>query len=482
MNQRIDRRDFLKTIGVFLAWATSERIARALPRRTSKPNIVFIMVDDLGKEWVGCYEGQGIETPNIDALAAGGMRFTSAYSMPQCTPSRVTLLTGQYPWRTGWVNHWDVPRWGVGYFDPKHYTTVARVLKSAGYATAAAGKWQINDFRVTPDAMAQHGFDDWCMWTGYEAQKPPSAERYWDAYINTPQGSKTYKGKFGPDLYADFLIDFARKHRDEPMFLYFPMCLTHGPLVSTPDEPNVTQTYAKHKAMVRYTDKLLGRLVDAIDDLGIRDNTILIFTTDNGSSGGLTGTLNGHKVKGGKGKKWEAGVCEPFIVNGPGRVPAGVVTDALTDFTDLLPTFAELGGAALPQDTELDGVSIAPLLLGKASDSPRQWIMALGHGPAKLDDKGVRGQYDYASRVIRDKRYKVWVDEQAKITQLYDLKTDPWEQKNLIQSSEPDHIQAKRKFQKVVYAMPAKDARPKYTPRPANPWDRPLPSLGGESG
>jgi len=472
MNQRINRREFLKLIGAGAAWAAMASTARPARREPPKLNILFIMVDDLGKEWISCYGADEIQTPHIDALAAGGMRFTTAYSMPQCTPSRATLLTGQYPWRTGWVNHWDVPRWGVGYFDPAHYTTVARVLKGAGYATAAAGKWQINDFRVTPDGMRQHGFDDWCMWTGYEAGNPPSGERYWDAYINTPQGSQTCAAKFGPDIYADFLIDFAKRHRDKPMFLYFPMCLTHGPLVPTPDEPEAAGTYAKHKAMIRYTDQLVGRLVDALDDLGLRDNTIIIFTTDNGSSGGLTGTLNGHKVKGGKGKKWESGVCEPFIANGPGLVPAGVVTDALTDFTDLLPTFAELGGATLPENTEIDGVSIAPLLLGKTNDSPREWIMALGHGPARLDEKGVRGPHDYASRVIRDKRYKVWVNTDGQIDQLYDLSKDPWEQQNLIDSEEPAYIKAKLKFQKVVDSMPDRDARPQYRPRPANPWDR----------
>ncbi|UCD53117.1 MAG: sulfatase-like hydrolase/transferase [Phycisphaerales bacterium] len=472
MEQRIDRREFLRLIGTGVAWAAMAGTAQPGRRERAKPNILFIMVDDLGKEWISCYGADEIQTPNIDALAAGGMRFTSAYSMPQCTPSRATLLTGQYPWRTGWVNHWDVPRWGVGYFDPKRYTTVARVLKDAGYAAAAAGKWQINDFRIMPDAMRRHGFDDWCMWTGYEGGNPLSGERYWDAYINTPEGSKTHTAKFGPDIYADFLIDFARRHRDEPMFLYFPMCLTHGPLVPTPDEPEATETYAKHKAMIRYTDKLVGRLVDALDDLGLRDNTIVIFTTDNGSSGGLAGMIGGWKVKGGKGKKSEAGVCAPFIVNGPSLVPAGVVTDALTDFTDLLPTFAELGGAAVPEDTEIDGISIAPLLLGKTNDSPREWIMALGHGPARLDDQGVRGQHDYASRVIRDQRYKVWVNTDRQIEQFYDLQEDPWEQKNLIESQEPAHVKARQKFQKVVDSMPDQDARPKYRPRLANPWDR----------
>ena len=437
-----------------------------------KPNIIFIMVDDLGKEWVSCYGAEDIETPHIDALASGGMRFENAYSMPQCTPSRVTLLTGQYPWRTGWVNHWDVPRWGVGYFDWQHHTTVARLLKGAGYATAAAGKWQINDFRVTPDAMKKHGFDEWCMWTGAEGGNPPSNERYWDPYIHTGEQSKTHKGKFGPDIYTQFLIDFAERHQDEPMFLYFPMCLTHGPLVATPDEPDVTEKTAKHNAMVRYTDKLVGQLVAALDRLKIREKTILIFTTDNGTSGGLTGTRSGHRVRGGKAKKLECGVCAPFVVNGPGLVPAGTVTDALTDFADLLPTFCELGGASVPGDLTIDGKSFAPLILGQADDSRRRWIMALGHGAAKLDEQGVRGVNDYASRVLRDKRYKVWVDEAAQITRLHDLQEDPWEETNLIESENATHRRVLRKFQRLVDAMPDRDGRPRYTPRAANPWDR----------
>ena len=198
----------------------------------AKPNILFIMVDDLGKEWISCYGGEGIETPNIDALAAGGLTFHNAYSMPQCTPSRTTLLTGKYPWRNGFVNHWDVPRWGVGYFDwkQKENTTFARLMKELGYATCAAGKWQINDFRIEPQAMKKHGFDDWAMWTGSETGNPASGKQLHDAYINTPEeGSKTYAGKFGSDIYADRLVEFMRDHKEEPMCLYYPMILTHRP-------------------------------------------------------------------------------------------------------------------------------------------------------------------------------------------------------------------------------------------------------------
>jgi len=447
-------------------------------RRVDKPNILFIMVDDLGKEWISCYGAEDIETPNIDALAKDGMLFNNAYSMPQCTPSRTTLLTGKYPYRTGWVNHWDVPRYGVGYFDwkQKENMTFARILKDAGYKTAAAGKWQINDFRVEPRAMEKHGFEDWCMWTGGEGQNPPSDKRYWDAYINTPAGSKTYTGKFGPDIYTEFLIDFIKKNAGEPMMLYFPMALTHTPFTSTPDMPGVKDDMEKHIAMVLYTDKIVGQLVHSLDETGIRDNTIIIFSTDNGTSRSITGRRNGIEVTGSKALKTENGVCAPFIVNCPGLVPSGAVTDALTDFTDLLPSFLELAEAEAPSDLIIDGKSIAPLMLGNAKDSPRDWIMALGHGRAKLDEKGIRGVHAYASRVIRDKQYKVWVDENRSITRLHDLVLDPMEEENLINSNKPEHLQVLAKFQAIVESLPEKDARPLYEPRQALPWDVPYKS------
>jgi len=437
-----------------------------------QPNIIFIMVDDLGKEWVSCYGAEEIETPVLDKLAAGGMKFNNAYSMPQCTPTRATLLTGQYPWRTGWCNHWDVPRWGAGcHFDWKHNVAFARQLKKVGYATAAAGKWQINDFRVTPDAMQRHGFDECCMWTGYETGNPPSGKRYWDPYIHTKEGSKTYAGRFGCDVFTDFLIDFIRRNKDRPMLLYFPMALTHGPLTTTPAEPNVSGNMARHKAMVRYVDLSVGRIVKVLDELKIRDNTILIFSTDNGTSGSISGRLNGRLVRGGKAKLTENGICEPFIVNCPGLVPAGVETDALTDFTDLLPTFCELAGADLPEGVEIDGKSIAGVILGRDKSGPRQWIMALGHGPAALDEKGVRPKQDFTDRSIRDVRFKV-ITQGAQIAGLFDLKADPAERHNLLGSTDPQVVAARKKFEAIIAGCPNRDARPQYDPTPPQPWNK----------
>jgi len=439
--------------------------------QTEKPNIIFIMVDDLGKEWINCYGAENIQTPNIDKLAESGMKFNNAYSMAQCTPTRTSLLTGQYPYTTGWINHWDVPRWGVGYFDWEHYTTFAQVMKSAGYTTAAAGKWQINDFRIEPEAMKKHGFDDWCMWTGYESKNPPSSKRYYDAYINTSEGSKTYIGKFGPDIFSDFIIDFMKKNKDKPMMIYYPMALTHLPAVSPPDEPNAKGLEERFPAMVRYTDKIVGKLVAAVNELGIRDNTIIIFTTDNGSPGKVTGIRNGIPTLGAKGKTTEPGLCQPFIVNCPGTVPQGVESDALTAFVDMLPTFAELGGAKLPKDKKLDGKSIAKVILGKDTEGPHQWICGMGHGPAKLTPDGVAPVEEFTHRAIRNKQFKVFVDDNREITQLFDLKADPLEKNNLIEKKEK-YKKELEKFQNILDAMPQKDAWPKYRPRAANPWDK----------
>ncbi len=465
------QRDFVKlllAVGCMLALGPSA-IAQ-----TEKPNILFIMLDDLGKEWISCYGAEDIQTPNIDALAAGGMKFNNAYSMPSCTPSRATVLTGTYPWRNGFVNHWDVPRWGVAYFDwkRKENTTFARLMKDLGYATCAVGKWQINDFRIEPRALNKHGFDDWAMWTGFETGNKASESRYHNPYINTPdEGSKTYQGRFAPDVCTDYLINFIRQHQRQPMCLYYPMPLAHPPLVATPDEPNATSRLDRHKALVRYADKCVGRLIDTLEQLSIRDRTIVIFTTDNGTIPGITGTVNGLPVKGEKGRMTERGVCAPFIVNSPGLVPAAVETDALTDFSDLLPTFVELGGGSVPQDLVIDGISIAPLILGKATETERNWMMSIGYGAAQLTETGVRGLTQFGKRVIRDQQYKVWISEQKTIIRLHDIKKDPREKVNLLNSQLEKHKKALQKFQAVVDSLPDKDAQRLYEPRAPNPWD-----------
>ena len=433
--------------------------------KNKKPNIVFILLDDMGKEWVSQYNADDIETPNIDLLAREGMQFNNAWSMPQCTPSRVTFLTGQYPYRHGWVNHYDVPRWGHGVnFDSNKNPSIAKIMQQSGYKTCAAGKWQINDFRLQPTIMNDHGFDEYAMWTGAEGgNEKLSKERYWNPYIHTKEGSKTYEGQFGEDIFTDFIIDFMKENKDNPMMIYYPMCLPHGPLTTTPSEPNASSKMDKHKAMVRYTDEILGKLVTAMDNLGIRDNTIIVWTTDNGTSGNIIGHVSGRPVRGGKTYLTENGVNEPFIVNWPGKVPAGVETDALVDFSDLLPTFVDLGEASLPKDFHFDGKSFKDVILGNKKKSDRDWILTMGSLTARLDNDRANDLHKFRDRALRDENYKVFVDTLKQISHIYKITTDIEEKENLINSTSEEVKNTLVKFQKIIDGLPTEDAQPNYT-------------------
>ena len=439
----------------------------------AKPNLLFILLDDLGKEWVSIYGAEDIETPVVDQLARSGMLFNNAYSMPQCTPSRVALMTGQYPWRNGWINHYDVPRWGHGaHFDPEEYPSVARTMKEAGYVTCAAGKWQINDFRLDSEVMVKHGFDEYCMWTGGEGGNLPiSQKRYWDPYIHTAEGSRIYPGQFGEDIFSDFIVDFMRRHRDEPMMIYYPMCLPHGPFTTTPLEPDITDNMEKHKAMVRYTDFILEKLLLSLEELGIRDETIVFWTTDNGTSGRIIGHRNERAVRGGKTYLTENGINAPFIVNCPGMVPGGVVSEALVDFSDILPTFASLGGGKLPEDHIIDGKSFAEVILGKSLLSSREWILGMGSRPAMIKEGRVVPTFEFRDRAIRNEKYKVFIDTNRQISALFDLEVDPWEEHNLMMEEIEELQNIKNKFREFSRQFPDEDAVPRYTPLEGSKYD-----------
>lgn len=439
-----------------------------------QPNILFIMFDDMGREWVSAYGSENISTPAIDALAREGMRFENVWSNPQCTPTRLSLLTGQYPYRHGWVNHWDTPRWGHGYFDWREYPSLAGTLKGAGYATVAAGKWQVNDFRIEPDAMKKHGFDSYAMWTGWEEGVEASAERYWASYIHTELGSKTYHGEFGTDVFVKHLSQFIGEHEGAPWFAYFPLALPHPPYVTTPVRPNVTEDEARYRAMVEYGDLAVGRLTALLDELGLRDDTIVIVTADNGSPRAREATMNGRRIKGGKSQTTESGIAVPFIVRWPRVIGSGQSTDALVDFTDILPTLADLGGAELPGEHPIDGKSFAPLLRGETADGPRTWIMSMGgRNEAAVSENGVENRYVFRDRVIRDKRYKLYLSATPERTaeRLVDLIADPDEAVDLRDSDVPAVQEALARLLAVAANFPDRDADPRYRHRAANDWD-----------
>ena len=461
---------------LLLSFSCSNTTAK---KEIDKPNILFILVDDLGKEWVSCYGADNINTPEIDKLAASGMLFENFYSMPQCTPTRVTFLTGQYPFRHGWINHWDVPRWGGGaHFDEQLNPCLPLEMRKAGYKTCIAGKWQIDDFRVEPDALEKCGFDDYCMWTGYETGIPASAERYHNPYIFTKNGSETKNGKFGPDVFRDFIASFIRKNKEHPMFIYFPMVLTHTPFVNTPDD-SASDKLGKHIAMVKYTDKITGQLIQVLEEENIRKNTVIVWTTDNGTTGRISGKLNGHLVKGGKGTTKESGICAPFIVSWPEKIEPNQHTEALVDITDFFPTFLDLAGVECNQTWDsggnsfkIDGKSFKDVLIGKSKDSQRNWILGMGGGNnARLTDDGVENQYVFRDRVVRNKQYKLYISSQRKPVKFYNLRSDPFEQNNII--GELSTYQKKNfdELAALIERFPKRDNDPIYRENPKQEWD-----------
>ena len=302
------------------------------------PNFLFILGDNLGKDWFGCYGSEEQCTPQIDKLAAGGVRFEHCYMTALCSTSRAALLTGRYGFRTGWQTHHDAAIYGGGGFDWQRETTFARVLQTAGYATAITGKWQINDLYEQPDALKRHGFEEHLVWTGalegegnaegrWRASLAAGREmesRYWDPVVFKNGQRLEMRGRFGPDVYVEYLLDFIQRQRDRPFLAYYATPLTHIPVVTTPGSPQKDAAERDQFAgMVRYLDQQVGHLLSELERLGLRERTIIVFTTDNGSPRRLGGSVAGKRVPGGLGTQSEPGIDVPLIVNCPGAGSAG---------------------------------------------------------------------------------------------------------------------------------------------------------------
>lgn len=358
-------------------------VADEVPAEDRKPNIVFILADDVGREVLGCYGGTTYRTPHLDELARTGMRFEHCYSMPVCHPTRVCLLTGQYP------RHLNNPKWGsFPAASEKH--TFAHVLKDAGYATAIAGKWQICMMKDDLDHPKRLGFDEWSVFGWHEGP------RYHEPMIyENGQLRDDTKGKYGPDLYVDFLADFMRKNKDRPFLAYYSMALCHDVTddLREPVPYGPRGRYDSYKEMADQMDVEVGRLVSAIDRLGIREDTLILFSTDNGTAtrsqirvedgrfirDPVFSMYQGKRIPGGKGNLTDWGTRVPTIASWKGRIAPGQVNDDLIDFSDVLPTFAELGGGKLPAGVNLDGHSFAGLLTGRGT-TQRKWAYAEGRG------------------------------------------------------------------------------------------------------
>lgn len=342
----------MKSRSVLLAFFLITQAAFAAPK---PPNIVFILADDIGIDGFGCYGSDRFKdkTPNVDALASTGMRFDFCYSMPTCNPSRCALMTGRYEFHTG-----NAPSF-------KDESSMARVLKQAGYATGMAGKW-----RQMRDTPGDWGFDEYLT-------DPSPSGYYWET-VYTKNGAplEVKPETYGPDLCRDFAIDFFERHREQPFFFYYPTHLIHNPIVRTPkSEATSKDQDTLYADNVAYLDKQVGELTGALDRLGLRERTIIVFAGDNGTAkyGIEHSFIRGRHIYGMKETMFEGGSRVPLIVNWKGSVGAGRSSEDLIDFTDMLPTFADLAGASVPASPVLDGRSFAPQVRGERG-SPRQSV------------------------------------------------------------------------------------------------------------
>ena len=325
----------------------------------AKPNILFILADDYGLDGVSCYGSDRFQgkTPNLDKLAATGTRFTHCYSTPLCGPSRCTINTGRYGFRTGGSTNQS-----AGQPSFQNEPALARTLKQAGYITGMAGKW-----RQMGDTPGDWGFDEWLT-------DPTAGGWYWKtSYTKNGQLVESTQDVYCPDVCLDFALEFLRQHRAQPFYFYYPTHLIHGPILRTPDSPSGTEDF--YEDNVAYLDKQVGLLVAELDKLGLREKTLIVFTGDNGTArfGADRSLINGRKINGQKGSMLEGGSRVPLIANWKDSMPAGKVLDDLVDFSDFFATFAELAGAKMPENVTFDSRSFAPQLRGEKG-TPRDWV------------------------------------------------------------------------------------------------------------
>jgi arylsulfatase A len=365
------------------------------PAQSSRPNIVVILADDLGAEALGCYGGAEflgergkvlgpVKTPHLDAMAANGIRFAKAYATPVCSPSRAQLLTGKYNYRVGF--HDILGRNGAAReLDSKTHPTIANLLKSAGYMTGTVGKWHIGPLANLKNVQTNADADTNCphvLACGFERQfMVPGA--------HLREYGEPIEGKYTPDIMDAWAFRFMSeaKTMGKPFFLYYASPLPHFPYWPTPLNPDGPRGEPGNKKeemhgdmanfpfLVEYLDKEVGKILAKLEELGMRENTLVLFAGDNGTPNWLvTQMKDGRKIPFGKATMKEAGSWVPLIASWPAMIRSGSVYDGLVDFSDILPTCLSVAGVPLPND--IDGISFAPVLEGKGK-SPREWVHSL---------------------------------------------------------------------------------------------------------
>jgi arylsulfatase A len=366
--------------------AVFSAVLSSLLGATAKPNIVYILADDLGFAELGCNGADKYKTPNIDALANAGVRFTRFYTVPLCGPSRALILTGRYGFRSGAVTQ-DACKTIIRTGE-KAEVMIPTVLKKAGYASAMIGKWG----QLTPSGdPSDWGFDHELYYKG--------SGMYWNSKVAKPM-SEGGEVRGDPDTYVldgktvsvkddEYIPDLLHKdatawmeaQKGRPFFLYYSLSQVHGEIMPTPDSAPAPKGESNNQRAQRlladnivYMDKLVGKLVAELDRLKLRENTLIVFMGDNGStkSAAVDATIGGRRIEGEKGSMKEGGGLVPFFAYWPGVMVSGKVNDNVADASDLLPTFAEIAGAPLPTGRVIDGRSLVSQFKGDTK-SPRTW-------------------------------------------------------------------------------------------------------------
>ena len=408
----------------------------------NRPNILFILADDVGQEVLGCYGGESYSTPHLDELASTGMQFQHAYSMPTCFPTRLTLLTGQYPPRHGKIIWGNFPQQAENFTFSNH-------LQHNGYKTGIAGKWQLTLLKDDPEHPKRLGFQHSDVFGWHEGP------RYYEPMIyHNGNVRENTEGHYGPDLYIRSLIEFMKENRDRSFFAYYPMALCHDVTddLPVPVSHGPFGRYDSYAEMVAEMDRAVGRLVAALNTLKLREKTLILFVGDNGTpqemivrAEGLqlikepvVSRQFGREIPGGKATLTDRGTRVPLIANWTGSIRPGQVVDDLVDMSDFFPTFLHLANIPYPKDYLLDGSSFAPLLLGKGSSS-RNWVYAEGFPLPKPGGTDPSGPVTN-DRWVRTTRWKLYNDGR-----LFDMEADIREEHPILPEEDSRESKKNRK-------------------------------------
>jgi arylsulfatase A-like enzyme len=422
-----------------LAWLLA---ACSGPEPDTRPNIVLIYADDLGWRDLGAQGSGYYETPHLDRLALEGMRFTDAYAnAPNCAPSRAALLSGQYAPRTGVYTVGSAERGSARARAlvpvenrtelPLSVVTLAETLSSAGYATGHVGKWHLGGEGFLPELQ---GFS-WSIAGDHRGAPPGYFFPYQRGDQRIPGLDRGVEGEYLADRLVEESLGFLEREKGGPFFLFLSHYSVHTPLQARdelvdhyrdkpPVEGHANPVYA---AMIESVDEGVGRILDALDRLGLEENTVVIFYSDNGGFGPATSM---EPLRGSKGMLYEGGIRVPLIVRWPGRVRPGSTVATPVIGTDFYPTLAEIAGAPLPAGQVLDGVSFVPVLTGATESEARDLVW---HFPAYLEaDRSVDGPWRTTpASALRRGDYKILHFFEDDRWELYDLANDISESRDL---------------------------------------------------